>query len=194
VARAKGRSSKSPLASTPFVKWRNIVAFENVENICFSKEKSLVVNPMGLLPNLDDLPPPDRELSFAYPFIRRDPNVHFLAGRGCPYTCAFCFNKKLNDLQNGLGPAVRFRSVDDVIDEIESSKNKWGIKVVYFQDDTFVLRPSWLFPFLEKYRKPLIYRCFARFAPISSPRKWQRIEGARVAIASASASNRASRR
>lgn len=110
---------------------------------------------MRPLENLDNLPFADRELSFAYPFVRRDPNAHFIAGRGCPYNCTFCFNRRMRDLCNDLGPAVRFRSVECVIEEIKAVRQRWGINVVYFQDDTFVLKESWLFLFLSRYAREI---------------------------------------
>ena len=128
-----------------------------IPNLCFRNPvgatymSPLRVNAMRPLEVLDELPFPDRELSFTYPFIRRDPNVHFMVGRGCPYSCSFCFNRQMREMCKDLGPAVRFRSISNVIEEIKEVRRRWGIRVAYFQDDTFVLSPTWLFSFLERY-------------------------------------------
>src|SRR5207249_8950812 len=39
---------------------------------------------------LDELPPPDRELYYKYPFLRDMPMKRFIASMGCPYPCTFC--------------------------------------------------------------------------------------------------------
>jgi len=127
--------------------------FSGIQNMVVKKGNDFHAAPLRSLANLDELPFPDREISFKYPFIRDDPNVHFMAGRGCPYACSFCFNRKMRELCHGLGPAVRKRSVDNLIDEIDLVHRKWGIKVVYFQDDTFIVDRDWLFSFLENYAR-----------------------------------------
>lgn len=135
-------------------------AMSKIRNLCFgvptsSGKQKLVVNPMRRLEDVDRLPYADREISFSYRFVREDPNVHFLAGRGCPYSCSFCFNKKMRELCDGLGPTVRMRNPQNVIDEIVQVRRRWGIKVVYFQDDTFILNRRWLLQFLDEYRRSI---------------------------------------
>lgn len=130
-------------------------SFRDIPNIVTKSEGRFIASPMRPLVDLDSLPFADREISFAYPFIRKDPNVHFIAGRGCPYSCSFCFNRRMSELCRDLGPQVRFRSVANLIEEISEVNRRWGIKVVYFQDDTFVLNKKWLFEFLDAYGKKL---------------------------------------
>ncbi len=125
--------------------------FDDIPNLVVKNDFGLRSTPLRPLANLDELPFPNREISFAYPFIRKDPNVHFMAGRGCPYSCSFCFNRSMRELCRELGPPVRMRSVDNLIEEIDGVNRKWGIEVVYFQDDTFVLDRDWLFDFLDRY-------------------------------------------
>lgn len=164
VCRGEGEGAIVELADAcDGAKWNEDILLEamsKVRNISFSApassgEQKLVVNPMRKLEDVNKLPYPDRGISFAYRFVREDPNVHFLAGRGCPYSCSFCFNKKMRELCEGLGGAVRRRNPENVIDEIEHVHRRWGIKVVYFQDDTFILDRGWLIQFLEEYRRSL---------------------------------------
>ncbi|MDD5309231.1 MAG: radical SAM protein [Deltaproteobacteria bacterium] len=107
------------------------------------------VRPLSL--NLDDLPCPDRELFFSrYPAVGRSPRKVFMASRGCPYRCTFCFNHKFNALY-GNRDVLRRRSVDHVIGEIEEVVGRYPTQWVHFVDDTFNLDGEWLEEFTEKY-------------------------------------------
>ncbi|MFH1332876.1 MAG: radical SAM protein [archaeon] len=110
-------------------------------------------NPLRhLVGNLDELPFPDRELIYSRDESQRNnPIKHFIAGRGCPYKCTYCFNHCYNDLYKGKGKMVRFRSVDNLLDEVEDVVAKYPTKFVYFQDDTFILNKGWLEEFSRKY-------------------------------------------
>ena len=71
-------------------------------------------------------------------------------GRGCVFRCTFCINSIHKD------PTVRLRSVDRVIAEIKdmlsSCKN---IKVMFFEDEIFPVKGSFLKEFCEKYKKEI---------------------------------------
>lgn len=55
----------------------------------------------------------------------------FYSSRGCPYKCKECSSK------NTLGVGVRYRSIDNVIEEIKEVKKTFGIKAMTFYDLTF---------------------------------------------------------
>jgi len=76
---------------------------------------------------------------------------HFLAGRGCPYNCTYCFNHALGELYRGKGRRFRQRSVDNVLDEVHWVREHYPLEFVVFVDDTFVLSESWLAEFATKY-------------------------------------------
>lgn len=106
-----------------------------------------------LIENLDELPFPDRDLYISkYPFLKRSQKA-FLGGRGCPFDCTFCFNHALIKLYKGKGKVVRYRSVDSLIAEIKEVREKYGLRTVYMQDDTFILNKKWVTEFAEKYKK-----------------------------------------
>ena len=62
------------------------------------------------------------------------------------------------------GKWVRFRSVERVIAEVKSVMKKYGGKMVYFQDDTFIVNRPWIQKFTEMYRKEINipYHCHIR--------------------------------
>lgn len=52
--------------------------------------------------------------------------------RGCPFNCAYCAQRKLN------GDGMRYRNVEDIVDEIES-KNHMGIGNFWIFSDNFLI-------------------------------------------------------
>jgi anaerobic magnesium-protoporphyrin IX monomethyl ester cyclase len=122
-------------------------------------------NPLARLnPDLDSIPFPDRSLHFKYKTLRQLPYKRFLAGRGCPYKCTYCFNLAARDMYSDLGRYVRLRSPENVIEEIVDVRNRFGIGVVGFVDDTFTMNSKWLLRFLEIYREEvrIPFTCLVR--------------------------------
>ena len=106
------------------------------------------------IPELDDLPFPDRSLVYDYyPKAASGKVKSFMSMRGCPYPCTYCFNHKFNEMMKGKGKILRRRSVDNVIEEIVGVANKYPLELVYFRDDSFNLIPEWIEEFSEKYSK-----------------------------------------
>ena len=105
-----------------------------------------------LVENLDDLPFADRELfNFDEILARNDGWVDLMAGRGCPYDCSYCCNPGLKEQYRGLGRYVRFRSVDNLMAEIEQLAGRYPVCTLNFQDDTFTLNRKWTLAFCEAY-------------------------------------------
>ena len=71
------------------------------------------------IPDLDDLPFPDRSVIYDYyPKAAVGKVKSVMSMRGCPYPCTYCHNHQLNELYKGKGKILRRRSVDNVIKEI----------------------------------------------------------------------------
>jgi len=110
-----------------------------------------------LVEDLDDLPLPDNNLYEKYPYFKKLNVYSLIAGRGCPYNCSFCFNKKYNTLYKNKGPILMRKSVNIIIKEIKNftSKNK-KINYLIFEDDDFLLSSEkWLDEFFQKYNKSI---------------------------------------
>ncbi len=94
------------------------------------------------LADLDALPFPAYDLAGdlrrypgAHP-VRQPPSMHVLASRGCPFRCTFCSDAV-------FGKHVRFVSPARVADEIEALHRDFGVREVFFQDDTMNLKREW---------------------------------------------------
>ncbi|MFC2069593.1 B12-binding domain-containing radical SAM protein [Chloroflexota bacterium] len=96
-----------------------------------------------LISNLDELPFPARDLVLNCDYdIYRSHSIS--STRGCPYSCAFCAEKKL---WNGK---VRRRSVGSIIEELKALKDTYSISVVNFVDGTFTYDREYLQTFCNE--------------------------------------------
>lgn len=140
--------------------------FYDIENLWVKDKNGQVVrNPVRpLVQDLDMIPFPDRRVYYdKYPFLNKSQKP-FFAGRGCPFSCTFCFNHILKDIYRNKGHLVRLRSQENLIDEIIDVKEKYGLRTVYLQDDTILFNKIWFLEFLKIYRKKvtLPFVCLVR--------------------------------
>ncbi|MDO8517235.1 MAG: radical SAM protein [Nanoarchaeota archaeon] len=128
----------------------------NIQNLWVKKDNKIYSNPpRNLIANLDEISFPDRELVFKYPNIGDGPIKHFIASRGCPFNCSYCFNASYSEIYQDKGKRVRFRSVDNLLDEVKQVVEESPTKFIYFQDDTFILNKEWVKEFSEKYKQKI---------------------------------------
>ncbi len=114
-----------------------------------------ICNPVPRLErNLDDLPFPDYDVTTHWvvggdKLVPARPEnlrgalyrLRVLTTRGCPNRCAFCNSTAWRRIYKGKGPWVRLRSVENVLDEIQSACERFGtIEAVNIVDDLFFVR------------------------------------------------------
>src|SRR4030042_1679591 len=136
-----------------------------ISNFWFKTNNGIIKNPVQpLIDSLDNIPFPDRGIVFKFQQIKEGPIKHFIASRGCPFNCSYCFNESFSKLYNGKGRRTRFRSVDNLLEEIKQVIENSPTRCVYFQDDTFTLDSNWLKEFAEKYPQKirLPFHCHIR--------------------------------
>jgi len=91
-----------------------------------------------LIRDLDTLPFPKwddhpiHEYGY-YPLLKKKPFLSVLSSRGCPFDCNYCPYMVVET------PQWRKRSVNNVVDELEQLKEKFGIKSFLFRDPMFTL-------------------------------------------------------
>ena len=138
--------------------------FYDVSNFFFTVDGKLIKNPLrSLTHDLNSIPYPDYSMdehyiwdderqrivpfdeTFLYKLLKKnDPQgeklstYNTMTSLGCPYRCTYCFS--FREMYKGE-KYLRFRSIDKVIDEIDTMKRKFpGIGKVLISDDNFFAR------------------------------------------------------
>jgi radical SAM superfamily enzyme YgiQ (UPF0313 family) len=154
--------------------FRRFKKIEDVNGIAFLKNKKIVkIPPQSLIKNLDTLPMPnfslwnmdrytrvkmyahDQSTGFtsynSFQDIRLkdlQPNMTFLAGRGCPYRCKFCARSYDH---------LRLKSVDHIIEEISFMRKQYGIKAAHFADELVLVNSKRIIELCKKMKALDIY-------------------------------------
>ncbi len=143
----------------------NLDDLAQVPGIAFRRNgRTVETGPAVLCQDLDSLPFPDRD---TVPFERyheawysRLPFINIVTSRGCPYRCTFCL------WPNAMyGHEQRFRSVDNVIEELKYEIERHSIREVNVDDSTFTTNKSRVVEFCQKLRDSrieLLWTCNGR--------------------------------
>lgn len=127
------------------IKKGNPKELEEIGGIGYKKEGISIINPREIpIENLDELPFPARHLlpmgryfEASKAFMTGRHGKRFacvITSRGCPFQCTFCVSHVL------MGRRWRYRSPENVVDEIEMLVKKYGIDFIHFEDDNMTLR------------------------------------------------------
>ncbi len=122
-------------------------------------------------PDLDALPWPAWDLLDMPRYIRRwpyldslsldIPGTNLVASRGCPWACTYC----QPTLDTVFGDRLRRRSPASVVAEIEALQERYGIRGLFFHDDTLLANRSWTLALCEalaSLRRPMLWGCNSR--------------------------------
>lgn len=94
--------------------------------------------------DLDILPMPGRHLVFSEDLYVSGVYADLMGSRGCPFLCTYCSAQSL------WGKQVRYRSVDNIIEELKVLKNKYNCEYIRFIDDNLMLKREWIEKLCEK--------------------------------------------
>lgn len=146
---------------------KGVADHTKILNLYVKKQDGQIVrNPLReLISNLDEMPPPDRDIYYKkYPLLRDMSTKKFFTGRGCPYSCTYCCNHVYSKLFKGLGRYIRYRSPEKVIEEIKEVRDRYGFKSVYLAAETITTDKKWLTQFLDLYKKEINmpFSCLSR--------------------------------
>ncbi len=144
--------------------------YSTIKNLWVKKNGEVIKNEIEKsYQDVTTLPFPDREIYYKYKTLRNNPAKRFMAGRGCPFDCTFCFNHKYielykqNDGKQTKG-YIRIIEPEKFVEEILEVKEKYGLGTPLLVDDIFILKKDWLDKFVEIYPKKvgLKYNCYVR--------------------------------
>lgn len=102
--------------------------------ITFEREGKVIHNSdRPLIRDLDSLPFPARHLLLNRNEYASSDFGSLFTSRGCPFSCIFCASHKI------WGRRVRYRSANNVIDEVKSVYEAFDTRNFRFEDDNFTL-------------------------------------------------------
>jgi anaerobic magnesium-protoporphyrin IX monomethyl ester cyclase len=132
--------------------------FGDIKGIAYRTDGQVTITePVEPIVDPDTVPFPARHLLDMNRYLRnhfesfgikikgfgRIKSTNLLTSRGCPYNCTFCF-------KDMWGHKWRGRSATNIINEMESLYEKYGINGFFFNDDTFVIDRKRVFEFCRR--------------------------------------------
>ncbi|AXV37901.1 MAG: B12-binding domain-containing radical SAM protein [Methanobacterium sp. BRmetb2] len=120
-----------------------------------------------IIKDIDSLPFPARHLlpMDEYKVLNiKLPTGTLISGRGCPFNCSFCASSAMH------GRKMRFRSAQNIVDEIEHLISDYDAEMIAFMDDTFTLRPERVIEICDEIKKrdlDFFWGCTARVDTVS---------------------------
>ncbi len=129
---------------------------EGIKGIWYKKNGKIIKNKTRkLIEDFDTIAFPDFEdFELDRYFVINHNHIPVMTSRGCPYNCNYCSNHALRKKLEGK--YVRFRSVDNVMEEIDLRVKQYygkGFKYLYLFDDTFILYKNFVYEFCEKFKE-----------------------------------------
>ncbi len=133
--------------------------YSNILNLWVKKDGRLFKNSIGPRADLDKLPVQDWDMYESKRFFKPMGGKIYIAGtfemnRGCPYNCAFCCNKNLQEIYKDYGAYYREKSVDILMDEIRIKKEKYQLTYLYIVAENFLMMGQDRFDkFIKNYKE-----------------------------------------
>lgn len=123
--------------------------FNNISGLAYIEESEIILTQKrGITKVLDELPLPAWDLinfkNYRKIWIEKHGyfSVNIATTRGCPYKCNWCAKPM-------YGNAYNMRSPQNVVKEIKLLKQMSGFDHIWFCDDIFGLKRSWVVDFAE---------------------------------------------
>ena len=117
-----------------------------------------------MISDLEQLPLPARSKLFDIDSYSPTQLSMVMTSRGCPYNCGFCASRNMWERK------VRYRSINNILEEIEGLRRKYFVKNITFMDDSFTLKPERvkeLCSALIQRRTNITWSCLTRVDAIS---------------------------
>jgi len=109
---------------------------------------------IGRLPDINSLPMPDRSILYKYDEFGKSRMKRFIACRYCLYSCRYCFNHLFKSLYiNEKEKFFQRLHPLKMVSEINDTRSRYGLELVYFNDDDLAGDKSWLKEFCDIYSR-----------------------------------------
>ncbi|MBU1888441.1 MAG: B12-binding domain-containing radical SAM protein, partial [Candidatus Omnitrophica bacterium] len=132
-------------------------AFKDIRGIVYREKDAVFVNdPRPPIEDLDGIPLPAYH---AVDFKREYQIPTLFTSRGCSFACSFC------SLSTFWGKKIRYRSIDNVMQELIFLKEHFGTKYIFFGDPTFNADRDRILMFCRRMKKEglgLKWECLVR--------------------------------
>jgi anaerobic magnesium-protoporphyrin IX monomethyl ester cyclase len=127
--------------------------------------------PRAVIKNIDEIDFPAYDLldMDMYTYFQKEFSglraMNMFTSRGCPFLCTYCSHAV-------FGRAVRFRSIDNIMNEISILYNKYEIRTISFVDDCFTLKKNRVIEICDQLIKSnfkIKWSCFSNISTIDEP-------------------------
>jgi len=115
---------------------KGVYSLDNLSSPDLPVVKAEIVEDLDLVPFPDwESMPPDSYPEAPHGFFNRDyPVGIIMTTRGCPYSCVFCCSPKFYEQR------LRYRSAQNVIQEIKYLYENFKVREIHFFDDNFTFK------------------------------------------------------
>lgn len=145
----------------------------NLTGLTFRDEMGVIVRtaPRPLIPNLDQLPCPDRAAIDLPRYVdtwrthHGMGSVSLITARGCPYTCKWCSHSV-------FGFSHRRRSPAHVVAEAETLVERYKPDMFWYADDVFTIHPRWFVEYARQLKARglrMPFECISRADRLTQP-------------------------
>lgn len=115
-----------------------------IKGISYRQNGNIIHNrPEAFIEDLDSIPLPARDLLMNKSSYSSEDMGLIMTSRGCPFNCSYCATSIWER-------KTRYRSIDNVIDEIKAVKTQYGTRQFTFKDDSFTVNRSRVMEFCKR--------------------------------------------
>lgn len=124
------------------------IKISDVKGITYDSNNAIVSNPeRERIGRISTLPHPARHLLYGLETYSDSDLGLMMTSRGCPFTCTYCSSQCM------WGRRVRYRDILDVVDEIEDIRDRYKVKHLTLEDDSFTVNKKRVFQLCDELKK-----------------------------------------
>lgn len=143
----RGEGEESFLELVEKLQGRDEVKIEglrDIKGITYRRNDTLIHNPdREFIQNLDVIPFPARDLLLNSGSYSSEDMGLLMTSRGCPYNCSYCATSIWKR-------KIRYRSIDNIVEEIKLVIDAYGTRQFTFKDDSFTVNRKRVLEFCDK--------------------------------------------